>query len=139
MSRLLLHTQWSIALIAVVAMTTVARADDKAKDKPNPTGPWKWSIAGKDGQSRETTLKLKLDGDKLTGSVTGRNNTETSIEEGKYKDGELSFQVTRERNGEKFTIKYTGKVSGDAITGKTQFGDREARDWKAERVKEEKK
>ena len=41
--------------------------------------------------------------------------------------------------GEKFTIKYTGKVSGDTITGKTQFGDREGRDWKAERVKEEKK
>ena len=32
------------------------------------------------------------------------------------------------------TIKYTGKVAGDVITGKQGGGDRQ-RDWKAERVK----
>jgi hypothetical protein len=35
----------------------------------------------------------------------------------KYKDGELSFTITRERNGQKMTTKYAGKVSGDTIKG----------------------
>ena len=50
-----------------------------AADKPDPTGTWKWSITAND-QTRELTLKLKLDGEKLTGSMLGRNNQETAIE-----------------------------------------------------------
>ena len=42
--------------------------------------------------------------------------------------------ITRERDGQSFTIKYSGKVSADTITGKIETGDR-TRDWKAERVK----
>ena len=53
----------------------------------------------------------------MTGTVSGRNN-DTAIEEGKIKGEEVSFQVTREFNGNKMVIKYTGKVSGDTITGK---------------------
>ena len=45
-----------------------------------------------------------------------------------------SFQVTRERDGNKIVIKYSGKISGDTITGKSENGDR-SRDWKAERAK----
>ena len=110
----------------------------RAEDKPNPTGTWKWTV-NFGGQDREMTLKLKLDGDKLTGSMPGRDGQETAIEEGKYKDGEVSFQVTRERMGNKFTIKYTGKVSGDTIKGKTEFerdGQPQSRDWEAKRAKD---
>ena len=49
--------------------------------------------------------------------MPGRDGQETAIEDGKYKDGEVSFKVTRERMGNKFTIKYTGKVSGETIKG----------------------
>ena len=42
-----------------------------------------------------------------------RQGRETVIEDGKYKDGEVSFSVTRERNGQKSTTKYHAKVSGD--------------------------
>jgi hypothetical protein len=75
----------------------------------------------------------------LTGSVTGRNNQETAIEDGKYKDSEVSFHVTRERDGQKFTIKYRGKVSNDEIKGKIEFereGQTQSIDWDAKRVKE---
>jgi len=110
----------------------------RAEDKPNPTGTWKWSVEF-GGQKRETTLKLKLEGDKLTGTITGRKDEETKIEDAKYKDGEVSFKVTRERQGQKFTIKYTGKVSGDTIKGKTEFerdGQTQSREWEAKRAKD---
>jgi hypothetical protein len=121
-------------VLTLAALVGVARADDK----PNPTGTWKWKVTVQ-GQDREQTLKLKLDGDKLTGSMLRRNNQETPIEDATYKDGEVSFKVTRERNGQKFTTKYTGKVSGDTIKGKSEFerdGQTQSRDWEAMRSKD---
>jgi len=109
----------------------------QAADKPDPSGTWKWTATFGD-RTREMTLKLKLDGDKLTGSVPGRDNTETNIENATFKDGEVSFTVTRERNNQKFTTKYTGKVDGDTIKGKTESernGEKQSRDWEAKRSK----
>jgi len=121
--------------IALAGLVGTARADDK----PNPTGTWKWTVMGQGGNSRDVTLKLKLEGDKLTGTMPGRNNQETAIENGSFKpDGTISFSVTRERNGQKFTTKYEGKVSGDTIKGKSSFerdGQTMSRDWEAKREK----
>jgi hypothetical protein len=119
-------------LVVLVGLTSYVRA----ADKPNPTGTWKWSVKMGE-QTREFTLKLKLDGDKLTGSMPGRDGKETPIADAKYKDGELSFTITREREGQKFTSKYSGKVSGDTIKGKVEFtreGQTQSRDWEAKRA-----
>src|SRR4051812_33287082 len=110
-----------------------ARADDKKLDA---TGTWKWSFTTQDGQTRETTLKLKQDGEKLTGTITGRNNQETEIEEGKVKDGEVTFQVTREFNNNKIVQKYKGKLDKDTLKGKVEFernGETQSRDFDAKR------
>ena len=108
-----------------------------ADDKPNPTGTWKWSVE-RNGETFDLTLKLKLDDGKLTGTLT-RGDQETKIEDGKFKDGEVSFAVTNERNGQKFTRKFSGKVSGDTIKGKIEFernGETMSRDWDAKRSKD---
>jgi hypothetical protein len=120
----------------VVAVAGLARAEDKGK--ADPTGTWKWTVEF-GGQAREQTLKLKLDGDKLTGTMIGRNS-ETKIEDGKYKDGEITFTVIRERNGQKTTTKYAGKLSGDTIKGKAESdrgGQTQSRDWEAKREKKD--
>ena len=83
-------------VVAFVGLAGVARSDDKA----DPTGTWKWSVTF-NNQTRDVTLKLKLEGDKLTGTISGRNNTETAIEDASFKDGTVAFSVTRERNGQK--------------------------------------
>lgn len=117
-------------LAVLIAVT--ASAQDK---KPEITGTWKSSFTNQDGQVRETTIKLKAEGEKLTGTVSGRNN-DTAIEEGKIKGDEISFQVTREFNGNKMVVKYTGKVSGDTIKGKSESerdGQARSRDWVAKR------
>lgn len=123
--------------VVVLAFAGPAGADDKdtGKGKADPTGTWKWKVEF-GGQEFEQTLKLKLEGGKLTGTLTGRDGQERKIEDGQSKDGEVSFNVTRERDGQKVTIKYKGKVSGDTIKGKTEFnfgGETRDRDWEAKR------
>lgn len=124
-------------LVALVAFTNVSRAEDK---KADPNGTWTWTQMRGDNKV-EMTLKLKLDGDKLSGTLKGggQNATETNIEDATFKDGEVAFSVTRERNGNKRTIKYKGKVDGDTLKGKTEFknqnGEDQSRDWEAKRSK----
>ena len=121
-------------VVAFAGFAGVARAEDKA----NPAGTWKWSVT-RGNNTVETTLKLKFEDNKLSGAIIGRNNQETKIEDATFKNGEISFTVTRERQGQKFTTKYTGKLSGDTIKGKTEFernGQTQSRDWEAKRSKD---
>lgn len=105
-----------------------------AADKDDPTGTWKWKTKFKD-QEIEQTLKLELKDGKLTGAMVGRKG-ETKIEDGKFKDGEVTFTVTRAFNDMKIVSKYNGKVSGDSIKGKvkTDRGGKEVEtDWDAKK------
>jgi hypothetical protein len=121
------------AVVCVLTLIGLARAEEK----PNPTGTWKYTTEV-NGQSFDVTIKLKLESDKLTGTVTARD-TESKIEDAKYKDGEVSFKVTREMNGNKVTLKYTGTIKGDTIKGKREMdrdGQTNTRDFEAKRVKD---
>ena len=120
---------------ALVAVSASAGADDK---KVDPTGTWKWSFKRQDGSTIDATLKLKMKDGKLTGHLIGGNNQEVEIKEGKFKNGEVSFQITREFGGQEVIIKYKGKLEKDTIKGKTEFerdGEKRERDWEAKRVK----
>ena len=124
---------WALGMVTFVALAGAAVAAEKG----DPTGTWKWSFTV-NNNTRETTLKLKLEGDKLSGHVVGRDNTEIKIDDPVFKDGEISFSVTRERNGQKRTTKYKGKLDGDVIKGKSESerdGQTQSRDWEAKREK----
>ncbi len=126
------------AVCAAAAGLIGAAGLARAADASGPTGTWKYSYTV-NGQERETTLKLKQDGEKLTGTITGRDGKESPIEDGTYKDGTVTFKVTRERNGEKFVMTYTGKVEGDTLKGKREFernGEKQSRDFEAKRSKD---
>lgn len=124
----------SVAALVLV-LTTLVNVVVAAE---NPTGTWKWTT-NFGGQSREATLKLKMDGDKLSGVyVGGQSNNETPIEDAKLSGDEVSFKVTREFNGQKRTTKYSGKIAGDTITGKSERerdGQTQSTDWVAKRQK----
>jgi hypothetical protein len=102
------------------------------------TGTWKWTVSF-GGQSRDATAKLKQEGEKLTGVyIGGQSNTETAIENGSVKGDTVSFTVTRERDGQKRTTKYTGTLKDDTITGKSEGqrgGQAQSNDWVAKRQK----
>jgi hypothetical protein len=131
-----------LGLCAFFAIGILAQiqAQDKKAD-----GNWTWSTPGRNGgPDRTMTLKLKTEGDKVTGTLVapGRNGTtnETKIEDGKLKGDQLSFTVTREFNGNKIVSKYSGKV-GETIKGKIETerdGETQSRDWEAKRATEAK-
>jgi hypothetical protein len=136
--------------LGICALLALSALQGQAQDKKvDPTGTWSWTTAGRNGGAdRTNSLKLKLEGEKLTGALTspgfqGGDPTDTAIEEGKLKADEVSFTVTRDINGNKFVSKYSGKISGDAITGKIEMdrgdGNPTSRDWAAKRQAPEKK
>jgi hypothetical protein len=124
------------SLIAITLLTigTAVQAADA-------TGTWNWTRPGRNGgPDQKMSLKLKVDGEKLTGTLSspGRDGatTETAIAEGKVKGEDVSFTVTREFNGNKMVSKYSGKVSADTIKGKIESernGQAQSRDWEAKR------
>jgi hypothetical protein len=122
-------------VVALLGLVGSARTDDKAKaDGKDVTGTWTWSVTFND-RTIDFTLKLKQEGDKVTGTLSTARG-DTKIEDGKCKDGEVCFKVTRERDGQKFTSTYKGKVAGNTIKGNVEFGsgDRtQKRDWEAKR------
>src|SRR5215510_4364058 len=96
---------------SILALNITAKAADQ---KIDPTGTWTWTVTTQNGDTRQATMKLKMEGDKLTGTVTGRGG-ETAIQDAKLKGDEISLVVVRERDGNTFTTKYNGKISGDTI------------------------
>lgn len=156
----------SLLAVAVLALGTLAQvhaADDKKADA---TGTWTWTQvlradAPAPATPRKSTLKLKADGEKLTGTLSqparARRGAaaadpapaapapvETEITDGKVKGADISFSVKRTSGANEMVIKYSGKVDGDTIKGKTEFPGRNgaeptSRDWEAKRVVAEKK
>lgn len=111
------------ALLGLFGLLTVA--DARAADKDDPTGTWK--IKSKLGKKDvEQTLTIENKDGKVTGTITA-GKMETKIEDGKFKDGELTFSVTREIKDNKVTAKFVGKVTGDTIKGTstTEFNGKE--------------
>ncbi|PYK62802.1 MAG: hypothetical protein DME21_05160 [Verrucomicrobia bacterium] len=121
----------------------MVQAQDK---KADPTGTWTWTTPGRNGgPDRKSTLKLKVEGDKLTGTLSapgrGGQSNDSAIADGKLKGDEISFTVIREFGGNKITAKYNGKISDDSIKGKIETernGQTNSRDWEAKRETEKK-
>jgi len=99
------------------------------------TGKWIAQVPGRDGQTRETTFNLKAEGDKLTGTVSGRQG-ETAIADGKVKGDDISFDVTLNFGGNSVKMEYTGKVAGDEIKFKRhREGAEQSAEFTAKRSK----
>jgi hypothetical protein len=73
------------------------------------SGKYSYEMAGRNGNTMTANLTLKAEGDKLTGSVSGRGG-DTDISDGKVDGDNVSFVVVREFNGNKITQNYKGKV-----------------------------
>ena len=132
-----LNAGW-LKLLAIAAVLGFFCATLQAEDKKaSATGTWKWTRKNQNGEEQQLQVKLKQDGDKLTGTLTGPGGNDVEIKEGKVKDGEVSFQVTFERNGNEITAKFHGKMDGDKIKGKVEVGERML-DWEPTRAKDDK-
>jgi hypothetical protein len=97
---------FQLGTVFVLAALSVFAAD--------PTGSWAASMPGRDGNTMTVTFNLKADGDKLTGTVSGRGG-DTEISEGKVEGDKVSFSVVREFQGNKMVQNYKGVIEGDTI------------------------
>ncbi len=129
------------ALVAACFMTVAAFAADAS-----PTGTWKYTQPGRGGgPGVERTLMLDLKDGNLTGTLKGASMgqfeiPDAAISEGTFKDGVVAFSVTTERNGQKRTAKYQGKLEGDTIKGTVEQPGRgggapQSTEWVATRAK----
>lgn len=103
-------------LLAMLMLAVIGLAADV-------TGKWKAEFTTPDGQTRTSLFTFKVEGDKLTGTVSSPRG-EAPIQEGKVSGDQISFVVVREFGGNEVRIKYTGKVSGDELKLTVDFGER---------------
>jgi len=89
----------------------------------NIDGKWKGTVPSMDGGEIELTYIFKVDGDKLTGTISSEMG-EIPISEGKVNGDE--FEYTLDIQG--MVMKTKGKVNGDEITLTTSsdWGDMES-------------
>jgi hypothetical protein len=132
-------------LCAVFALGSLSQIQAQDK-KADVNGTWTWTMPGRNGgPEQKMTLKLKTEGDKVTGKLTSPSRDggtrDTDIKDGQIKGEEVSFKVEREINGNTRVMKYNGKISGDSIKGKIEFernGETQSRDWEAKRATDSK-
>lgn len=93
------------AMAAAIAMTASAA---------DVSGKWNAQVPGRDGQMREATYTFKVDGDKLTGSMSFPQGDQP-IKDGKISGDNISFKVALEFNGNSIVLVFKGTVSGDQI------------------------
>jgi len=121
-----------VAVGLVLLAAAVAWAGD-------PSGAWKWTLTAPTGDKIEVSLTLELKDGKLTGQYSNQFG-DSPITDASFKDEVVAFSVDREIAGNKFTVKYDGKLAGDTITGKVHLpgfggGEPTTMDWNATRAK----
>ena len=100
-------------------------------------GKWTYTLELSLDTALDFTAELKQEGETVTGFVTVQE-LKTAIEKGKFKDGQLTFEIPREYGGVKFMSRYTGKLTGDTLTGKIVSGTAPVErtyEWNAKRAK----
>jgi hypothetical protein len=111
---------------ALLLATLAASAADVA-------GTWKLAYTTENGLTREATLDLKLEGDRLSG-VLASDRGKAQIETGKVNGDEISFSLLRRGNGDEITVNFSGKVEGATMKLKMQYGQRQPVDVVARRT-----
>jgi len=128
-----------ISMALVLGVCGLVAAADKAVD---PVGTWKceYEIGG---QQRTSTLKIKKDGDNVTGTMSWPDQDEAKLKDLKLKDGVLTFGAERKlpSSDTVINVEYKLTIDGDQITGKgTSETGGQKREWdiKAKRQKSDK-
>ncbi|HYN07529.1 MAG TPA: hypothetical protein VES67_09080 [Vicinamibacterales bacterium] len=105
----------------------------EAKAPASIAGKWNMTVDTQQG-SMPVTLVMKLDGKKVTGTVTSQQG-ETPLE-GEFAENKLTFWIKFQGGGGEMNITFnaTHKKEDDTLSGTWDFGQG-AMNWKAERAK----
>ena len=75
-------------------------------------GKWTGDVSTPDGQTISLTFTFKLDGGKVTGTVTGPTG-DIDISDGKMDGETLQFGLSVDAGGQQLVFKCTGKLAAD--------------------------
>jgi len=75
-------------------------------------GKWIGDVNTPDGQTISLTFNFKLDGDKVTGTVTGPTG-DIDISDGKMDGDTLQFGLSVDAGGQQLVFKCSGKLAAD--------------------------
>jgi len=101
------------ALIATIVLALSASLAIAAANTDSISG--SWNITFKMGEHvGEGTMSLKLDGDRITGTVETAHTGAGSLIKGTYKDGKLSFTAEFDKHE---SINFTGEIKDGKIQG----------------------
>ena len=114
-----MKTILSAALVLVLGLCGFAGAQEKA----DPVGTWKCEYQIGE-QKRTSTLTIKMDGDKLAGTMSWPDQKETNLKDVKLKNGDLTFSAVRMFMDNSIPIEYKLTIAGDKLKGKgaAEFG-----------------
>jgi len=131
-----MKTILSAALLLVLGLCGLAGAQEKA----DPVGTWKCEYQIGE-QKRTSTLTIKMDGDKLAGTMSWPDQKETNLKDVKLKDADLTFSAERVLGDNKFNVEYKFTITGDKLKGKGAVetgGETREFDIKGKREKKDK-
>ena len=94
------------------------KPQEKKPDAPAPSVAGKWDMwVQSDQGSLGSTLDLKLEGKKVTGTISSERGTGPL--EGEFAEGKLQFWFTMEGSGGSMTIAFSGAFKEDGSLGGT--------------------
>ena len=113
------------------------------QEKPKPEEKTAPAIAGKWTMTTVTqngplvsTMDLKVDGKKLTGTISSQMG-EAAIA-GEYADGKLAFSITMQTNNGAIDVAFKGALKDNGtLAGTLDTGSGTVLEWTAERAKDE--
>ncbi len=129
-----------VALALVLAASFSARAmqtppqTPPAKPEQKATtiaGKWDMSIDSDQG-SMQSLLEIKLDGKKVTGTISGQQGTFPL--EGEFADNKLAFSISFDSPNGSMQVGFTGTLKDDVLSGALDFGQGQV-PWHATRAK----
>jgi hypothetical protein len=87
-------------------------------DKVDPVGTWKcdYEIGS---QKLTATLTIKMDGDKLAGTMSWPDQKDEKLKDLKLKESTLTYSAVRKFMGNEFPLDFTLTIEGDKFKGKS--------------------
>ena len=131
-------------LILITCLVAIGSLHSEPAAPPipsDPTGTWQWSTKSPNGEI-PTTLKLEWKNSQIVGTYSNQFGN-TTISNASLQDGVIRFDVERDLGGQKYVVKYQGKMEGDTIKGTIEApghdgGEGVKLGWNAQRTTEEK-
>ena len=131
----------TLGLILVTCLILLGSLHSALASPPDPTGTWEWSTKSPNGEIL-TTLKLEVQDGKIAG-VYANQFGDTAISNAALQNDVISFDVVRDFGGQKYVVKYHGKMAGDTISGTIEAPGHDGSEamklgWNAKRTPKEK-